>query len=102
MNVDDSGLDYRKPILIIDLQNLIEPRELEDHRALKRQCATRKTGAGAARREWNVRFGEDLHRGSNFFSGAGYDYSRGNVLVDCECVGFVDEQLVGVGENVLY
>src|SRR2546423_939389 len=39
--VDDARLDDREAILVIELENAIEPRQLEDHRAAERQRAAR-------------------------------------------------------------
>src|SRR5882724_9043848 len=82
VNVYHTSFDYSDTILIIDLEDLIEPCQLKDHGALKRDRTTRESRARAARCEWYVSIREDLDRGGYFFSGARNDHGRREVLMN--------------------
>ena len=96
VRIDHAGLDHRKAVLRIDLQNLAHACHFDDHSVIQRQGAARQSCARPTRCERNASSGEHLHDCGCLFGRSWEDHRARAVLVLRQAVALVDKKFVRV------
>jgi hypothetical protein len=92
--VGHAGLDAHPPVVEVDLEDPLHPREHEQHAVLDRQRAAGEPGAGAARDERHLGPRARAHHVADLLGGAREHRRGGDRVVLQQAVGLVGPQLV--------
>ena len=93
MEVHNTGLDHRKPILYVDGENAVHPLKLNHDPALNSERAAAQSCTGPTGQKRNavlVREADDLR---NLFGSARKHNEVGPVFEQRQTVAFIDEEL---------
>ena len=93
LRVDDAGLDHRAPVVAVDVEDAVQPREHEQHGAFVRERTAGEPGAGAARHERHAERGEEPHHRDHLFASSGKNDEVRNPAVRRQTVHRVREAL---------
>ena len=99
VQVDEPRLDDGDLVVVVDLEHAVHPHHRDDDAALGRQAAARQPGAGAARHEGQPLAVGEPDDGRHVLGRRREHDEVGQRPEQRQPVGFVDEQLVGLGQH---